>query len=74
MHEYLQQPELLVQALAADSISQQKVLVKLAEISGLLTEFQQAYPTTYQYLCTQGQDATLGDAIQAIKGYVELFN
>ncbi|BCL39753.1 hypothetical protein [Nostoc sp. MS1] len=68
------QQQTLTEVLAADSISQQKILVKLAEISGLLIEFQQAYPATYQYLCTQGQDATLGDAIQAIKGCVEIFN
>jgi hypothetical protein len=68
------QQQTLTEALAADGISQQKALVKLVEISGLLAKFQQDYPATYQYLCTQGQDATLGDAIQAMKGCVELFN
>jgi hypothetical protein len=68
------QQQTLTEALAADGISQQEARAKLAEISGLLTEFQQAYPTTYQYLCTQGQDATLGDAIQAVTDSIEFFN
>ncbi|BAY41956.1 hypothetical protein NIES2111_63520 (plasmid) [Nostoc sp. NIES-2111] len=60
------QQQTLTEALAADGISPQQARSKLVEISGLLTEFQQAYSATYQYLCAQGQDATLGDVIQAL--------
>ncbi|MEJ1932263.1 hypothetical protein WDZ92_18665 [Nostoc sp. NIES-2111] len=70
--QHQQQP--LSEALATDKISQQQACSKLVEISGLLTDFQQAYSATYQYLCTQGQDATLGDAIQAVTESINLFN
>ena len=68
------QQQSLTEALAADGISQQQTCSKLVEISGLLTDFQKNYPTTYQYLCAQGQDVTLADTVQAIALCVELFD
>ncbi|BAT56583.1 hypothetical protein NOS3756_55950 (plasmid) [Nostoc sp. NIES-3756] len=68
------QQQTLNKALTIDGISQQQARSELVEISGLLAKFQQSYPTTYQYLCTQGQDATLGDAIQAVAESINLFN
>ncbi|HEY9801298.1 MAG TPA: hypothetical protein V6D25_13140 [Leptolyngbyaceae cyanobacterium] len=56
------------------SISSEEAYSKLGGIYQLLRDFQQSYPTTYQYLCTNAREVTLADAVQAIADCVELFN
>lgn len=64
----------LTEALTADRLSTEEAYSKLGAIYELLRDFQQSYPATYQYLCAQGQDVTLADAMSAIALCVEIFN